>query len=171
MLFIKPRKPTKSFHLGIVCRADGKVIGEIWVYLIENDRMAKVAIRLSEQYQGRGYAAEALREIVRQGGRNYLFTHRGPSALRCLKDDGLADCFTDHVIRPDGFPAKPAPDALMYLMEKHGVNQQSAVMVGDRQLDLDAGKNAGIETVLFDPDGYYKDATPDVRIAKLTDLL
>lgn len=65
LMFITPNKPTKSFHWGIVCKAHNKVIGEVWVYLIENNRMARVAIRLSGQYHGQGYATEALREVVR----------------------------------------------------------------------------------------------------------
>ena len=47
LLFQKKEQPTKSFHWGIVHKKDKKVIGEMWVYLIENDRMAKVAFRLS----------------------------------------------------------------------------------------------------------------------------
>ena len=60
LMFEKQEKPTKSFHLGIEERSSGKVIGDIWVYLIENDRMATVAIRISPSRQGRGYATEAL---------------------------------------------------------------------------------------------------------------
>ena len=40
------------------------MIGEIWVYLIENDRMAKVAVRLSRAYHGKGYGTEALSAIT-----------------------------------------------------------------------------------------------------------
>ena len=47
LLFEKAEKPTKSFHLGIEEKASGKVIGDLYVYLIENDRMASVAIRIS----------------------------------------------------------------------------------------------------------------------------
>lgn len=65
LLFTAPPKPTKSFHWGVVHRADRKVVGEIWIYLIENDRMAKAAIRLSARYHGQGLATEALREAVR----------------------------------------------------------------------------------------------------------
>lgn len=65
LMFAAPVKPTKSFHWGVLCKADSKVIGEVWVYLIESDRMAKMAVRLSEQYHGRGYATEALRTVVR----------------------------------------------------------------------------------------------------------
>lgn len=65
LLFASPEKPTKSFHLGIICNADEKAVGEIWVYLIENDRMAKVAFRVSPKYQGKGYASEALAAMAR----------------------------------------------------------------------------------------------------------
>ncbi len=64
LLFQKKERPTKSFHWGIVHKKDDKVIGEMWVYLIENDRMAKVAYRLSPIYQGNGLMAEALRNVV-----------------------------------------------------------------------------------------------------------
>lgn len=64
LLFDKAEKPTKSFHWGIIHNSDGKAIGELWVYLIENDRMAKVAYRLNPEYHGRGYATEALGKAV-----------------------------------------------------------------------------------------------------------
>lgn len=60
LLFEKEERPSKSFHLGIIHKGNGKAIGEIWIYLIENDRMAKVAMRLSREYQGKGYGYEAL---------------------------------------------------------------------------------------------------------------
>lgn len=64
LLFLKKERPTKSFHWGIINKKKNKVIGEIWVYLIENDRMAKVAFRLSRAYQGNGFMAEALVRVV-----------------------------------------------------------------------------------------------------------
>lgn len=64
LLFLKSVKPAKSFHWGIIYKADKKVIGELWVYLIENDRMAKVAFRLSPAYQGKGLMSKALASVV-----------------------------------------------------------------------------------------------------------
>jgi len=61
LLFKKKESPTKSFHLGIEELSSGKVIGDLYVYLIENDRMASVAIRLSPNCQGRGYGCRGLR--------------------------------------------------------------------------------------------------------------
>ena len=60
LLFEKPERPVKSFHLGIAEKAGNEVIGDIWVYRIENDRMAEIALRLSKEKQGRGYGTEAL---------------------------------------------------------------------------------------------------------------
>lgn len=64
LLFEKAEKATKSFHLGIEHNESKKVIGEIWVYLIENDRMAKVAYRIAESCKGCGYATESLKAMV-----------------------------------------------------------------------------------------------------------
>ena len=65
LLFEKPERPTKSFHLGIAQKDSNEVIGDIWVYLIENDRMAQVAVRLSKEKHGRGYGTEALSAMTR----------------------------------------------------------------------------------------------------------
>lgn len=65
LLFEKEEKPTKSFHLGIAVKETNKVIGDIWVYLIEKDRMASVAIRLSKSFQGKGYGTESLSAMTR----------------------------------------------------------------------------------------------------------
>ena len=65
LLFEKEEKPTKSLHLGIALKDADQVIGDIWVYLIENDRMASVAVRLSSNYQGKGYGTEALSAMTK----------------------------------------------------------------------------------------------------------
>lgn len=78
LLFQKNEKPTKSFHWGVVHKADDKVVGEIWVYLIENNRMAKVACRLSRAYQGNGLMAEALEAVV-----DFCFTKTELQRLWC----------------------------------------------------------------------------------------
>ena len=60
LLFEKKERSTKSFHLGIAEKETDEVIGDVWVYLIENDRMAQIAIRLSKEKHCRGYGTEAL---------------------------------------------------------------------------------------------------------------
>lgn len=65
LLFARPAKPAKSFHLGIEDKAAGKVVGDLWVYRIESDRTATVAIRLASSRQGRGFGTEALAAVTR----------------------------------------------------------------------------------------------------------
>lgn len=65
LLFEKPEKPTKSFHLGIEEKVGGKIVGDVWVYLIENDRMASVAIRLAAARQGKGFGTETLSAMTK----------------------------------------------------------------------------------------------------------
>lgn len=65
LLFKKAERPSKSFHLGIEEKASGKVIGDLWVYLIENDRMASVATRLAPARHGMGFGTEALSAMTR----------------------------------------------------------------------------------------------------------
>ena len=65
LLFEKSEKPTKTFHLGIEEISSKKVIGDLYVYLIENDRMASVAIRISADCHGKGYGTEALKAITK----------------------------------------------------------------------------------------------------------
>ncbi|MDF2588508.1 MAG: acetyltransferase family [Anaerocolumna sp.] len=58
------RKPNPDFVWGIVLKSNMKVIGEIYVINIENNRMAKVAYRVSKQYWGKGFTTEALKCVV-----------------------------------------------------------------------------------------------------------
>ena len=60
LMFEKRERASRSFHLGIALRDGGKVIGDIWIYRIEGNRMAAAAIRISRRYQGHGYGTESL---------------------------------------------------------------------------------------------------------------
>lgn len=65
LLFSANQKPTLSFHLGIELKSENKIIGEIWIYLIEYNRMAKLAYRISEDYKGHGYSTEAVKSLIK----------------------------------------------------------------------------------------------------------
>ena len=92
--------------------------------------------------------------IVASGGNNFLYTHRGNSVFDVLEYNGIKGLFSDILTSLDGFPAKPAPDALLHLMKKHTLNPLECVMAGDREIDLAAGLNAGMNAICLDPDGF-----------------
>ena len=115
-------------------------------------------------------AGETLQAVVNGGGKNYLYTHRGGSAFTWLDYDQLTKLFFDHVTSRDGFPSKPAPDALNHLIEKHRLDKTQCVMIGDRDIDLDAAKNAGIGCALFDPENLYPDYPAPYRFFDMAEL-
>ena len=66
-------------------------------------------------------AREVLAAIAQGGGRNYLYTHRNHTALEALERWDMRKWFRDFVTKEDGFPSKPAPDALNFLLAKHAL--------------------------------------------------
>ena len=81
----------------------------------------------------------------------------------------MASYFTDIVAADDDFPRKPDPSALLYLIQRHNIEPHSAIVVGDRELDILAGQRAGLKTCLFR--GSFSDLSPDLRIESYQELL
>ena len=118
-------------------------------------------------YAGLG---ECLRALQAAGVRHYLYTHRDRRAIEQLEQDGLWSLFSDGVTSEDGFPHKPAPDALRCLLARNAIDPAEAAMVGDRDIDIEAGHNAGMRGVLFDPDGFYPNLQAHLRATSMAEL-
>ena len=90
---------------------------------------------------------DVLRHIQSMGAINLIFTNRNESIFPMLEEAGIAAEFEEVVtaIHPN-FAWKPAPDALLYLMEKYGGTVENTVMIGDRVCDLGSAWNAGCKT-------------------------
>ena len=115
-------------------------------------------------------AGEILRFIRVNGGRNYVYTHSGLIVTKLLGIwglDGFIDGMLDSTVT---LPRKPAPDGLNLLCGKYGLDKSVSVMVGDRDIDTDCARNAGIAGCLYDPEGFYSGTDSDYSIKKLTDL-
>jgi HAD superfamily hydrolase (TIGR01549 family) len=97
------------------------------------------------------FAQEICKMISCEKGRNYLYTHRDNTAIEYLKSNGMYGYFTDFITSDQCFPRKPNPKALLYLIDKHNIDKHTALMVGDREIDIIAAKNAGIKSCLFNP--------------------
>lgn len=116
-------------------------------------------------------AAGFLECVRRLEGRHYLYTHRNGTALRFLKQNNFEGYFSGMVTALDGFPRKPAPDAIRHLLRTFDLVPKETVMVGDRDLDLDAAKNAGISGILFDPEGFYANYKAEYKVNTMKELL
>ncbi|MBO4277393.1 MAG: HAD hydrolase-like protein, partial [Clostridia bacterium] len=65
-------------------------------------------------------AKEFCEKVTASGGENWLYTHRDESALPLLRQAGMEELFSDFLLATDGFPWKPAPDALNALVGRNG---------------------------------------------------
>ena len=91
---------------------------------------------------------DALAKIVAEGGRNFLVSHRNHLVLDILDRVEIAHYFTEVVTSENGFARKPSPDSFLYLIKKYDIKH--GLVIGDRQIDIEAGEAAGLDTLLVD---------------------
>lgn len=96
---------------------------------------------------------KVLEALEKSGADNYVFTHRGRSTEPVLKNLGMFDCFREILTSKSGFPRKPEPDALIYLINKYNLDKENTFYVGDRIIDMECAKAAGIKGILYMPEG------------------
>lgn len=114
--------------------------------------------RYSELSEGRyrdivlmPHAREILEQTARRGIAHYVYTHRGKTTAPVLEHLGIASYFTEVVTILDGFGRKPCPDAVLRLTEKYRLDRDRTCYVGDRSLDIQCARNAGIHSILYLP--------------------
>lgn len=66
---------------------------------------------------------------------------------------------------------KPAPGMLLRAAQDHGINLQNSWMVGDSEIDILAGKNAGCKTVRILRPGDVVEAESDLTVRSLMDAI
>ncbi len=114
-----------------------------------------------------------LQRICDLGCKNYIFTHRKLWETKAyLEKQGVIDLFCDFV-GPESpcFAAKPAPDAVNWLMEKYDMKPDEAVMIGDREIDLGSGRNAGIKAAHLVCQAVPEDLICDWRLWDFAEML
>lgn len=117
-------------------------------------------------------ARELLAHIARNGGRSFLFTDNNAVAYACLEKWDLKRYFSGAVFcSAEGFPLKPAPDGLLFLLRKYGLDASDCVIVGDRDADILSGDGAGVDGILLDPYDYYPDFSVKYRISRISQII
>lgn len=114
------------------------------------------------------HAAEILEQAAARGAVHFVYTHRGSTTAPVLEHLNLRRFFKEVVTSASGFPRKPAPDALLDLMERHQLDPGRTFYVGDRTIDVSCARNAGVGSVLYDPSGL---GTADRVVRDLLDIL
>ncbi|UQS83531.1 HAD-IA family hydrolase [Bombilactobacillus thymidiniphilus] len=115
-------------------------------------------------------AIQVLQAVVSSGGSNYLLTHRDEQAKQLLQKQGIAPLFKRVITAADEFARKPDPAAINYLVLKDNLNLAQTAMIGDRSLDILAGKNAQVQTIYFDVDHLHDSAQADFVVEQLKQI-
>jgi phosphoglycolate phosphatase len=66
---------------------------------------------------------------------------------KILSHFGLMPYLSENIGGGSGFPLKPAPDALLYLMKKYAVEPVDVWVIGDNHTDLNFAKNSGVRSI------------------------
>lgn len=114
---------------------------------------------------------EVLKFITENGAKSYIYSHSGDVVLNNVKRWRLEGYFSGYQLGDTEFPRKPAPDALINLMRKNGLEADECVIVGDRDIDILAGKGAGMAGILMDTEGYYRQLSVEYRISELKQIM
>ncbi len=135
---------TRALHVGFAeCKSQ---------YALNDEQFKEIlnrSIRISPMVTPFRDAAAVLRAICESCGKNYLYTHRDRSAWTYFRLFGLDKYFVGGVDATMGFLSKPAPDAIEHICRVYSIDPASAVMIGDREIDVLAGVNAGCAGCLF----------------------
>lgn len=148
-----------------VCRFSiGKWLGEVSsAFQIPREVLRDRYLELSEgRYRDivlMPHAGELLERTAKRGVSHYVYTHRGRTTKPVLEHLGILSRFTEVVTILDGFGHKPCPDAVLYLTEKYRLDKDRTCYVGDRSVDIDCARNAGIHSILYLPEGSCGEAT------------
>lgn len=131
-----------------------------------NEKVKKEEIVRAVPFQG---VKEICKLVSQNEGYHYLLTHRGESAFILLEKQGLLRYFRECITSGDGFARKPSPEGILYLLNKYQMNPKETIMIGDREIDILSGKNAGVSSCYFNIDGVF-DVEADYYIRSIEQL-
>lgn len=123
----------------------------------------------SQQFPFSG-AIEMVHFIYKNGGNNYIITHRGPLSLyRLLEYNNIKNYFKKIITHEEGFPNKPDPTSFLYLIDHYEIPKEEVIAIGDRHIDIQTAHRLNIKSCYFNPEGKINDIA-DYNIKNLSEL-
>jgi HAD superfamily hydrolase (TIGR01509 family) len=138
-----------------------------------HDRLQEIELELSGLTRAAAGALTLLQHLQESGAHMGILTRNTrENALRTLELAGLGRFFDPpHVLGRDEALPKPDPDGIQRLARIWGIAPETAVMVGDYQYDLQAGRSAGALTVHVDTTRRFRwPELADVSVGTLEEL-
>lgn len=103
--------------------------------------------------------------------RCFVYTHRGPSCRDIFESLGILDCFVEIVDKSYHFKRKPDGEGVEYIVDKYGLDRERTFYVGDRNLDIECGVNAGVRTIFLKSSGLDIDCSKaDYVVSDLSEI-
>jgi phosphoglycolate phosphatase-like HAD superfamily hydrolase len=121
-----------------------------------SEKYASIPKTLQPPFPGAVRVCEA---VVRLGGINAAATHRArASTEELLAAHKMRHLFADIVAGDDGFPRKPDPASFLAVLSRNALRAGETATVGDRTIDIQAGKAAGVRSCLFTAEQWVSEA-------------
>ena len=119
---------------------------------------------------------ETLEQLHTDGIKLAIVSTKSQEGLaRGLKALGAGHLFEVIIGLDEVTHVKPHPEPVLLALEKLGVSQQEAIMIGDNSHDIEGGKNAGVRTagVAWSAKGesFLQQFNPDYMLHHMSDLL
>jgi HAD superfamily hydrolase (TIGR01509 family) len=128
-----------------------------------------VAIPFADQPPFPG-VREVCERILAIGGVNAIVTHRNAGSMAgLLAEHGMQALFAETISRDDRYPRKPDPAAFVAVLQHQGLDPAETLAIGDREIDILAGRAAGLSTCLFRASP--SSVTADITISDFAELL
>ncbi len=130
------------------------------------DRYAERALSDSPPFPG---VVDVCRYIGSIGGTNVIVTHRRRSSTEALlAANGMEHLFAGLLSAAEGYPRKPDPAMFEAAIDAFELDRAATMAIGDRALDVEAARAAGVRSCLFSPDG---DGEADLLVNAFSQLL
>ena len=113
---------------------------------------------------------ETCKYIIGNGGKNIIVTHREKaSSIDLLTAHSISSLFIGIISNDDGFPKKPDPTSFKEALLRYKILSAETLSIGDRDIDIEAGRASGLFTCLYTLD--KKQHSADLQIKKMVELL
>ena len=137
-----------------------------------SQRYSEISAGKYQMIKAENQAYEVLRRLTEKGVNHYVFTHRGKTTIPVLDHLNMTSYFRQIITSQNGFQRKPNPEGLHYLIEANDLDRSHTYYVGDRKLDMECARNAGIPGILYMPEGSYNVSGDETfRVKELLDIL
>ncbi|MBI3318033.1 MAG: HAD-IA family hydrolase [Candidatus Omnitrophica bacterium] len=130
-------------------------------HLLDHSRLYPGALDLLEYFKERKQAV--------------ITNKPNPYSRRILELLGVDRFFFEVIGGDSDLPKKPAPETVLWLMGKSNLTAGETLLIGDSPIDAEAGRNAGVFTVIvrqgFSSEEEIRRSGPDKAVDSLKELL